>query len=274
MKKPKQPSLPVPTLNPRRIRTVVGIVLAVVGIAIAVLISDRTQEATKPAVQTASIATSVKEVSPPLPAFEQLADPSRKIPERPWAGEEEMKQSFAAALKLIQDLRGSPELATNEDVAIYTLLRHYTANPNTLHVSPILAGPLVRSVSFGFNCQLDNYVMSGVYKPVAVLAAGVYHEFQHAAVCNGLITKYGTMPPEQTPAITCRLEPPGYAAEVRFSLALYRKGLWPTELGTKEGEMSDFERFMFVWERLSRGEMCAWLTSLYARRPELNSQPW
>ncbi len=248
--------------------------LAVVGIAIAVLILDRPQEAIRPAVQTASVGTIVKTVSLPVPAFEQLADPSHKIPERPWAGEEEMKQSFAAALKLVQDLYGSPELATDEDVAIYTLLRQYIANPNTLLVSPILEGPLARSVSFGFNCQRDDYAMSGVYKPVAVLAAGVYHEFQHAAVCHGLITKYGTMPPEQTPAITCRLEPPGYAAEVRFSLALYRKGLWPTELGTKAGEMSDFERFMFVWERLSRGEMCAWLTSLYARRPELNSQPW
>lgn len=165
------------------------------------------------------------------------------------------------ALRLILSLEYDQALSTPEDEEIFRLLRQYESGRRLYRttakvvVSKNYSGsPTVGRMAF--RCQDHEYAYNpGVQTSTPFLALSLYHELKHGVQCL-----QGIEFPDLEDDL-CRYEAPAYAAQVRFLIALHKKGMLPARVSAKEpSDAGLMVQTLEAWEALSKSEeeFCRW----------------
>lgn len=111
-----------------------------------------------------------------------------------------------------------------------------------------------------FSCSRDTYYVStGMEATIPILTMILYHEIMHNVQCQRRMRRLGVTDQAQMAQhlpVPCEHEPPAHAAQIRFFLALYRRGLLPTTLSADE--IGDMHQTIEAWEALDQRRFCSW----------------
>lgn len=159
------------------------------------------------------------------------------------------------AMQLILKLEYDQALGTPHDEEIFQLLHQYEAGQRLYRTTAAVI--ISKNVGrMAFSCPDHEYAYNpDVQTSTAFLALSLYHELRHGVQCQ-----QGTELP-RTEYDLCRYEAPAYAAQVRFLIALHKKGMLPDRLSTSEpSDAGLMVQTLEAWEALAEGEeaFCRW----------------
>jgi hypothetical protein len=159
------------------------------------------------------------------------------------------------AMQLILKLEYDQALGTPDDEEIFQLLHQYEAGQRLYRTT----AAVIISKNIGrmaFSCPDHEYAYNpDVQTSTPFLALSLYHELKHGVQCQQGIE----LP--KTEDDLCRYEAPAYAAQVRFLVALHKKGMLPDRLSAEEpSDAGLMVQTLDAWDALADGEeaFCRW----------------
>jgi hypothetical protein len=200
---------------------------------------------------------------PPQRAFSLVPEPFEMSHEmnEVAAVEKISRARIKEALRLIVSLEYDQALSTPEDEEIFRLLHQYESGRRLYRITARVVvskngsgSPTVGRMAF--SCPGHEYAYNpGVQTSTPFLALSLYHELKHGVQCL-----QGIEFPHQEDNL-CRYEAPAYAAQVRFLIALHKKGMLPDRVSAREpSDAGLMVQTLEAWEALSKGEaeFCRW----------------
>lgn len=159
------------------------------------------------------------------------------------------------AMQLILKLEYDQALSTPDDEEIFQLLHQYEAGQLLYRTTAAVI--ISKNVGrMAFSCSDHEYAYNpDVQTSTPFLALSLYHELKHGVQCQQEIE----LP--ETEDDLCRYEAPAYAAQVRFLIALHKKGMLPDRLSASEpSDAGLMVQTLEAWDALSEGEeaFCRW----------------
>jgi hypothetical protein len=159
------------------------------------------------------------------------------------------------AMQLILRLEYDQALSTPDDEEIFRLLHQYEAGQRLYRTTAAVI--ISKNVGrMAFSCPDHEYAYNpDVQTSTPFLALSLYHELKHGVQCQQGIE----LP--QTEDDLCRYEAPAYAAQVRFLVALHKKGMLPGVVSAEEpSDAGLMVQTLEAWDALAEGEeaFCRW----------------
>lgn len=165
------------------------------------------------------------------------------------------------ALRLILSLEYDQALGTPDDEEIFRLLHQYESGQRLYRTTAkvVVSKNDSGSLNVGrmaFRCPDHEYAYNpDVQTSTPFLALSLYHELRHGVQCL-----QGIEFPDLEDDL-CRYEAPAYAAQVRFLIALHKKGMLPVRVSA--GEPSDaglLAQTLEAWNALAESPeaFCRW----------------
>lgn len=159
------------------------------------------------------------------------------------------------AMQLILKLEYDRALNTPDDEEIFRLLHQYEAGQRLYRTTAAII--ISKNVGrMAFSCPDHEYAYNpDVQTSTPFLALSLYHELKHGVQCQQGIELPGTDDD------LCRYEASAYAAQVRFLIALHRKGMLPDVLSAEEpSDAGLMVQTLEAWDALAEGEeaFCRW----------------
>lgn len=199
-------------------------------------------------------ATMVPLVPPPF----ELGHEFKTVRGRTWRDRNEAIATVNQVIKFLVQVRNSPELNTEDDRAVWTLIEGYINNPKSLRYG-LDFSPNGTWYSARYSCSEKGYFIGSNYLTVTELAMVMYHEMVHEVDCAKKTTPSDATNGERI----CRFEVHGYAANIRLILALKRHNLLPAEIHGKLGRQNFIDVILEAWPEIARGTFCVWLKAMY-----------
>jgi hypothetical protein len=166
------------------------------------------------------------------------------------------------ALRLIMSLEYDQALSTPEDEEIFRLLHQYDSGRRLYRTTARVVvsrndsdSPTVGRMAFSCRPGHEYAYNPGVQTSTPFLALSLYHELKHGVQCLQGIE----LPDREEDR--CHYEAPAYAAQVRFLVALHKKGMLPDRVSAAEpSDAGLMAQTLEAWEALSGGEaeFCRW----------------
>jgi hypothetical protein len=159
------------------------------------------------------------------------------------------------AMQLILKLEYDQALSTPDDEEIFRLLHQYESGQRLYRTTAAVI--ISKNVGrMAFSCPDHEYAYNpDVQTSTPFLALSLYHELKHGVQCQQGIE----LP--RTEDDLCRYEAPAYAAQVRFLVALHKKGMLPERLSADEpSDAGLMVQTLEAWDALAEGEeaFCRW----------------
>lgn len=181
----------------------------------------------------------------------------------------ERREQIDASLIFILSMESSPALRTDDDRAVFDLVREYVATTSmqlTFIKEPHIQrfGKTVR-MNMGYSCLEDVFIATPTQASPPFLAMLLYHEIFHAVHCRETMRAHGfkshsEMLPVLLKRNTCESEALAYAAQSRFFQALLEAGRLPKVVSAdpKNGDSGQFTESIEVWSALRHDRFCDW----------------
>ena len=159
------------------------------------------------------------------------------------------------AMRLILKLEYDQALDTPHDQEIFLLLHQYEAGQRLYRTTAAVI--ISKNVGrMAFSCPDHEYAYNpDVQTSTPFLALSLYHELKHGVQCQ-----QGIKLPKTEDEL-CRYEAPAYAAQVRFLVALHKKGMLPDVVSAEEpSDAGLLVQTLEAWDALAEGEeaFCRW----------------
>lgn len=200
-------------------------------------------------------------VPPPF----QLAHEFKTVRGRLWHNQYEAAVTVNGIFPFLLQLRGAPELNIDDDEAVWKLIDEYARQTKLLRysITPLKGKATWYAAMYG--CADDMYIIGTNYLTVPELALTMYHEMVHEVDCTkALAAGISRTDNHYWDSQRCDFEEHGYAADVRFMLALKGKGLLWTEVqADPQFQNTYMDAIMQAWSAIADGTFCTWLNSMH-----------
>jgi hypothetical protein len=209
--------------------------------------------------------SAVLEAPQQLPPFQKPNWTARSDPSLPVIDNE---AQIMTAIDMIIEYEGDPRLQTSDDHAAMKLLHAYHDRRRALNLVIFDAkDALGMPGRTAYACQGDLYALkSDLRSSMPMFMIVLYHEVQHAAICDANLARLGIRRDQADANIDvdpCLGEPAPYSASVRLLSAMIDHGKQPTDFSPlDDGDLGSLNGLYEAWRALSENRFCRWYRSL------------
>lgn len=218
-------------------------------------------------VKTASV---IPEAPRQVPLFQKPNWMARSDPSLPVI---ETEAQIVETITMILDYEGDPRMQTSDDLAAMRLLHAYHDRLRPFKFIVFNAkDALGLPGRTAYACQGDLYALkSGLRSSMPMFMIVLYHEIQHAVICDANLSRLGISRDQADANISvdpCLGEPSPYAASARLLSAMIDRGRQPTNFSPyDDGDLGSLMGLYQAWSALSDDRFCGWYRSLTLKLP-------
>lgn len=167
-------------------------------------------------------------------------------------------EQLRTSAELILSLEGNPFLSTPDDREIFQFLKKHKINWKS--VSELIGG----KGRTAYSCVSGEFTVGPIQASTEILALSFYHELRHASDCFKYLEEHGTSDASKkgyhSPNLEKGFEEVAYAAQVRFFLALYSRGMLPKQVSaaTPNNDGGVLEQTLQAWEAIYDDKFEEW----------------